>query len=248
MSITRTVAVVLSLACTPAGALAQQPRSAGLSGLARDLTCAPASPAVKPTPSVVVAGGREHRKSLFGTGDALLIRGGTAQGLKPGDEFFVRRIVRDRFTEHEPGTYPISISTAGTVQIVEAQQDFSIAIVVFGCDGIVEGDYLEPYQPVVPPSPLPGARADYAQPGRLILGAERRQTAAPGEFMVIDRGSGQGLQPGQQLTIFRRTADNGPVATVGTATVYSLQPQSSVVRIDSSQDAIYVGDLVAVQR
>jgi len=35
---------------------------------------------------------------------------------------------------------------------------------------------------------------------------------------------------------------------VGAATVYAVQPGSSVVRIDRSMDAVYVGDLVAVHR
>jgi hypothetical protein len=65
---------------------------------------------------------------------------------------------------------------------------------------------------------------------------------------VLDRGSDHGLRQGQQLTIFRRTVADGPIATVGTATVYAVQPASTVVRIDTSVDAVYVGDLVAVHR
>ena len=248
MSLNRTLAVVLALASSAPGLGAQQPATSRLSGLARDLACAPTSPSVKPTPALVVAGGRDLRKTLFGTGDALVIRGGASQGVKAGDEFFVRRIVDDRFNEHEPGVYPLSISTAGTAQIVETQNDFSIAVITYGCDGIIDGDYLEPYQPPVMPSSQAGTTADYASPGRLILGAERRQIGGAGEFMVLDRGSDHGLRLGQQLTIFRRTVPDGPVATVGAATVYAVQPGSSVVRIDSSMDAVYVGDLVAIHR
>jgi hypothetical protein len=246
---TRLVAISFAaVAGSTALAAAQQPQTALLTGLTRDLACAPASPQVKPTPSLIVAAGREPRKTLFGAGDALVIRGGTSQGVKAGDEYFVRRIVDDRFTEHAPGVYPVSITTAGTVQVVEAQTDFSIAVVTYGCDGILEGDYLEPYRPPVAPSNQAGAAPDYAHPGRLILGADRRQIGSPGEFMVLDRGSDHGLRQGQQLTIFRRTVKDGPVANVGTATVYTVNPESSVVRIDSSLDAVYVGDLVAVHR
>ena len=203
---------------------------------------------VRPTPALVVVGGRDLRKSLFGTGDALVIRGGASQGVKAGDEFFVRRVVNDKFIERDPGVYPVSISTAGTAQIVETQNDFSIAVITNGCDGIMDGDYLERYQAPVPPATQAGTNPDYAYPGRLILGAERRQIAGPGEFMVLDRGSDHGVGQGQQLTIFRRTVPDGPIATIGTATVYAMQPESSVVRIDSSVDAVYVGDLVAIHR
>lgn len=247
MSRTRTLAVVLALASGAADLEAQQPASR-LSGLARDFVCASTSPIVKPTPAVVVVGGRDQRKTLFGPGDALVIRGGASQGIKPGDEFFVRRLVNDRFSEHEPGVYPLSIATAGTAQVVETQNDFSIAVVTSGCDGIMDGDYLERYQAPVLPATQVGTTPDYVYPARLILGAERRQIGGPGEFMVLDRGTDHGLRQGQQLTIFRRTAPDGPVATVGTATVYGVQPASSVVRIDRSIDAVYVGDLVAIHR
>jgi hypothetical protein len=247
MSRTRTLAVVLALASGAADLEAQQPASR-LSGLARDFVCASTSPIVKPTPAVVVVGGRDQRKTLFGTGDALVIRGGASLGIKRGDEFFVRRLVNDKFSEHEPGVYPLSIATAGTAQVVETQNDFSIAVVTSGCDGIMDGDYLERYQAPVLPATQIGTTPDYVYPGRLILGAERRQIGGPGEFMVLDRGTDHGLRQGQQLTIFRRTAPDGPVATVGTATVYGVQPASSVVRIDRSIDAVYVGDLVAIHR
>jgi hypothetical protein len=214
----------------------------------RDAACAPASPLVRPPASLTIAGGREAGRTLFGVGDAVIIHGGSAQGLKVGDEFFVRRVVDDRFTEHKPGVYPISISAAGAVQVVETQADVSIAVVTYNCDNITQGDYLERYQRPVIPAAQTGTTPDFAHPGKLILGAERRQMGAPGNFMVVDRGSDHGLRPGQQITIFRRTIDGGPVSTVGAATVYSVQPESSVIRIESSLDALYVGDLVAVHR
>ena len=228
---------------------AQQPEAAVLSGLTRDLACAPASPLVKPTVRLTIAGGREPRKTLFGKGDALVIRGGASQGLKPGDEFYVRRVVDDKFTESSPGVYPISITTAGTVQVIETQADSAIATVTFGCDAIMEGDYLERFQRPMPPASPLGTVPDYAHPGRLILFAERRQIAGEGSFMVLDRGSDHGVRPGQQLTIYRPTIGGaGPVATIATATVYTVEPESSLVRIDKSIDSVYVGDLVAIHR
>ena len=246
----RLAAVMLvALAGGVVPAHAQQPETALLTGLTRDAACAPASPMVRPTSPLTVGAGRESRKTLFGTGEAVVIRGGTSQGVKVGDEYFVRRVVADRFTEHQPGIYPISVHTAGAVQIVEAQADASIAIITYGCDGVEQGDYLERYERPVTPSAQVGTTPDYAHPAKLILGSERRQVGGAGEFMVVDRGSDHGLRPGQQITIFRPTLpEGGPVATIGTATVFSVQPESSIVRIERSIDAVYVGDLVAIHR
>jgi hypothetical protein len=249
MTSTRILAVCLIAAACSTAAAAQQPRTALLSGLTRDLACSVSSPPATPAmPALIVTAGRERGKTLFGTGDAVVIRGGTAQGVKTGDEFFVRRRVQDRFTEPAPGVYSVSISTAGAVQVVEAEAAFSIAVVTYGCEGIEEGDYLERYEPTVAPPAQAGAAPDYTQPGHLVLGSERRQIGSAGDFMVIDRGSDQGLRAGQRLTIFRHTIKDGPVANIGSATVYTVQPASSVVRIEGSLDAVYIGDLVAVHR
>jgi hypothetical protein len=229
-------------------ARAQQPDVALLSGASREVICAPASPLVRPASPLTVIGGRDRAKSLFGVGDAVIIRGGTSQGLKVGDELMARRIVDDKSTETRPGIYPISIHAAGAVQVVEAQTNASVAVVTFSCDNITEGDYLERYERPVLPSAQVGTIPDFAHPGRLVLGPERRQMAAPGNFMVVDRGSDHGLRLGQQITIFRRTVDDGPVLTVGTATVYSVQPESSVIRVERSIDSVNVGDLVAIHR
>lgn len=246
----RACAVFVGLIGLSTGLLqAQQPQASLLNGLTRDLACAPASPLVRPSSTIVVAEGREANKRLFGTGDALVIRGGTAQGLRVGDEYFVRRVVADRYTEPLKGVFPISVHTTGTVQILEAQADVSVAIVTHACDGVIEGDYLEKFEMPTPPSNQTGTTADFARPAHLILGDDRRQIASAGQFMVLDRGSDHGVRPGQKLTIFRTTLKGaGPVATIGAATVYAVQLETSVVKIESSLDAIYVGDLVAIHR
>ena len=246
----RACAILAGIISASAGVLsAQQPQSALLSGLTHDVACAPASPVVRPPTPVVVAEGREAKRRLFGTGDALVIRGGTAQGLRVGAEYFVRRVVADRYTEPLKGVYPISVHTAGAVQILETQAEVSVAIITQSCDGVMEGDYLEKFEMPAIPVNQAGTTADFARPGHLILGDDRRQLASPGHFMVLDRGSDHGVKPGQKLTIFRTTLNGaGPVATIGSATVYTVQPETSVVKIENSLDAVYVGDLVAIHR
>ena len=244
-----TAALLLAVAGGAPRAQQPQPAAVQLSALSRDLLCAPASPLVPPRATIKVAAGREARKTLFGTGDAVVISGGTDQGVKRGEEYFIRRVVADKYTEVRPGVNPISITTVGTLQIVDVHNDASIAVITYGCDGVIEGDYLERFDPAPLPTEERGTTPDFARPGRLILASDRRQIAAIGQFMVLDRGSDHGLRPGQMVTIFRPTiGKEGPVATIGTAKVFVVQPERSVVRIEGSIDAVYVGDLVAIHR
>lgn len=252
-SLTLRVLGVFTLAGTAAsGVYAQAPASSALAGLSREVACAPTVPApsaaASPAP-VTIVGGRELRKTLFATGDAVILGGGTERGIRVGDEYFVRRLVEDRFADTEDNRFPVTVHTAGTVQVVEATSQAAVARVTSGCDGVSQGDYLERFEPVALPVAAVGAAPDFTTPARLMLGAERRQIAGTGEFMLLDRGSADGVQAGQRLTIFRETAGGaGPVTTVGTAQVYVVGARTATVRIENSVDAVYVGDLVALHR
>jgi len=242
-------ALSVSLAAqTPAPPAAPSQR-----GVVPDITtpigCAPQSASIMPAATIRVRPGQEANRYLYATNDAIVLTGGSAQGLAVGQEYFVRRVVADRFTVPlSDGTSPISIHTAGWIKVVDVQATAAIAVVTHACDGIMEGDYIEPFTPPAKPTPASTqGTPDYANPAHLILGDERRQAGGQGSLMVIDRGSDHGLKAGQRLTIYRN-ASGGTIFRVGDAAVVTVHPDSSLVRILSSHDAVYVGDLVAIHR
>ena len=218
---------------------------------AAEAACAARAVGPPPDTSIRVGAGRERGKALFGANDALVITAGTARGLKVGQEYFVRRIVPDRFVRPgSDGDRTASIHTAGWIRIVDAQSDSAIATVTRLCDGIQLGDYLEPFEkPVLPAASATPGEPDFANPGHLVMGDERRQMAAQGDLMILDRGSDHGLRGGQRLTIFRPTAGGtGPIARIAEATAVQVSPETTVIRIDKTTDAVFVGDLVAIHR
>ncbi len=248
------VLLAATFAVAAAGLHAQAPASAALAGLHREVACAPAAPAAaapgaRAGDPVTIVGGREMRKALFAPGDMVILGAGTAQGLRSGDEYFVRRLVEDRFADPDGGQFPSTVHTAGALQVVEVREGSAVARVTYGCDGISVGDYIERFEPVPLPASTVGTTPDFTNPARLMLGAERRRIAGAGEFMLLDRGSEDGVQAGQGLTIFRETAGGaGAVTSVGTGQVYLVGGRTATVRIESSVDAVYVGDLVALHR
>ena len=230
------------------GIVAQQ-LVAGGSSIAEQIACAPMSLAAPPASSLRVTGGQVHGRIMFGPGEPLVVNAGTANGLKPGQVYFVRRYISDRFTPVAPDFTPHSIHTAGWITIVDARDTMAVAKVTHACDGILEGDYLEPYADPVVPAPAPEARPDFEHPARIVMADERRQAGYPGLMMLLNRGSDHGVRPGQAITLFRDTlGGGGPVLTLGSATVLRVFGQTSVVRIDTSNDAVFVGDLAAIHR
>ncbi len=230
--------------------------------------CAPGAVLIAPAMAMRVIGSYERGRLMFGPNDPLIIGAGTNQGLRAGQEYLVRRIVHDQFTPMTAASVLMSIHTAGWVRILEARDDMSIATVTRACDGVLTGDYLEAASPEdgAAPATLAAGEPDYAHPARLVLADERRQMGVPGTMMLIDRGGDDSVRAGQKLTVFRQSmvstdpqgnmygttsgkhSKAGPVLNVGEATVLNVRPKTSLVRIDSARDVIYIGDLVALHR
>ena len=215
--------------------------------------CGPRASTAKPEQKIIIAAGSERVKTSYGPSETVVLNAGTSQGVKPGQRFLVRRVIDDQFAEQAIGSKSFSIHTAGWVTILDAQADAAVAQITEACDTVLIGDYLEPFViPSGPPSPPPVViQADYARPARVILGDERRQLGGEGVVMVLDRGSDHGIRVGQPLTIFRYTLpgrNSGPIATLAEAVVIEVHPETSLMRIARSREAVEVGDLVAIHR
>jgi hypothetical protein len=228
---------------SPARAAAPKP------DLLEQISCAPMGLPLPPLAGMRVLGGYVHGRIMFGPGDAVILSAGTSQGVQKGQQYFVRRPVRDASKVQPKIGALYGVHTAGWLTVVDAKDTMAVATVTHACDSVLEGDYLEPYVNAVLPSPALPGKPDYEHPGRIVMADERRQTGYPGLVMLMNRGSEDGVRAGQTLTIYRETLNGqGPIIDVGRATVLSASPQSSVVRVDSSHEAVYLGDLVAIHR
>jgi hypothetical protein len=247
------VAVVLAVAALgPAIAYAQvrAVRPPVVRDFASEVGCGVSVAAAQPASSIRIAPGTQQDKHGFAPGDPVILDAGSTKGLKVGQEYFVRRTIPDPFTEvRSDGMPSLTVHTAGWVRLVEVLPESAIATITHACDAMEMGDYLEPFEmPVVPPQATAG-EPDFSNPGRVVLGDDRRQTAAPGDMVVLDRGSDHGVRPGQRLTFFRRTfSKGGPNLKIGQGTAMSVSPDTTIVRVDTSTSAVFVGDFVALHR
>jgi hypothetical protein len=225
-------------------------RPAASASIPLEQLCGPHAELTRPAMKMRVAAGSERVKTSYGPSELLVINAGSAQGVRAGQRFLVRRVVDDQFAVAAIGEKSYSIHTAGWVTIVDTLEDTSVAVISEACDAVLIDDYLEPF--VVPdPAPAPPvvSQPDYARPARVILGDERRQLGGEGTIMVMDRGSDHGLRIGQPLTVFRQTLEGrGPNQILGDAVVVEVHPETSLIRILRSREAIEVTDLVAIHR
>ena len=219
---------------------------------AEELACAPRRAAGGPLSPLTLVGSQEgYLKNLLGPGDSIVIGAGPDQGLAVGQQYFVRRTFMPRYSDRSDPRASLGLKTAGWIRIVATQRLAAVATVVHACAGFQLGDHLDPFEvpPLVPPlgpSSDPGTAMDSAT---VLFGTDGASIIATSEFLVIDRGTNQGMRLGQRLTIFREGAGpTGPVTEIAEVAIVLLSPDWATVQVLRMRDIIYAGDLVAVQR
>ena len=166
------------------------------------LACAPLAATSTPKATLRISGGQDtYPRLTFSQGDFVTLNAGSNQGMKVGQEFFVRRLLAPRgiaISARNPGT----TQTAGWIRVYAVDEDMALATITHGCDGMQVGDYLEP---LALPAPLK-ANAAEGKPersyARVVMGNERRTEFGAGDFLVIDRGSSQGITAGAHFVIY----------------------------------------------
>jgi hypothetical protein len=210
----------------------------------RDSICGPARLGARAESLGTVRSRRYASNELYSKGDELIIDGGTRSGLQVGRNAVVRRTYR---IEWEPHT-EIGEHTSGLVQIVSADEETSVAVVIYACDEIVIGDRLASFSPVPRRAPGPTGTPDFKYAARILFPDLGQLVGAPGRLMVIDRGASTGVRVGQRVTLFRREAGGRAPAVVGAAIVVAVRTDSATIRLERVTDAVVFGDWAALER
>lgn len=196
----------------------------------------------------VVSHRDDPRRQLLAPGDPIRIDMRDSQTLTAGQHFVIRRRFQtgDRNAVRQLQTF--GEQAMGLIQITDVSERSASALIVYSCGEILGGDSVEPY--VAQPASFTVAAGSprFDEPARIAFGEHDRTAGAAGQMMVIDRGMMQGVQRGQQVTIFRSPNADGPRVIIGTGIIVAVRPDSSTIRIDQATNAVMVGDLVALHR
>jgi hypothetical protein len=206
--------------------------------------CRPARPGASASPVGTIKAHRyAYGRELYAKGDELVITGGTNNGLEVGRNLIVLRYFR---ANSKSAAFPeMGEHTAGLVQIIAATESSARAVVVHACNELRPGDLLAAFTPeYVEPTDESG-EPSYEDAARILHADAGQLVGAPRRMLVIDRGSAQGIQRGNRLTLFRVDTRR---TVLGEAVVVSVRPNSSTIRVVSATDAIEFGDWAAPQR
>jgi hypothetical protein len=216
------------------------------------LACAPAPAAEPPAEAPRLLGAQDTLlHTLLAPQDLLVVGGGTQAGLQLGQQFFIRR-PPSAYTGRPGGAYmgrasgPTASTTAGWLRIVALNETTAIGTVEHVCGAIFRGDVLVPFEaPSVAADSDDDAAGelDFTSLARVLAAPENHVSAAPGEYVVIDRGRDHGIEAGARLAIYRDLRAPGmPLAALGEAIVMSSGTSAAVIRITRARDAVLTGD------
>ena len=189
-------------------------------------------------------------RALFGDRDLLVIDGGTSQGVLLGQQFFVRR--QNQFGASD-SSHARDSRTLGWIRVVAVNESTAIAAVDHICSGMMKTDYLEPFTAPALPAGADwdevSGEPDFTSLGRVVAGNEERTSGGAGDFMLIDRGTDQGVTPGSRFAVYRDVGVAGlPLASVGEAIVITTNATIALTRITRARDAIFTGDYVVPRK
>jgi hypothetical protein len=207
--------------------------------------------------SSVIGGQNSAEQTDFTDGDLLYIDAGHDRGIKPGDEFWLVTAGDDVIHPMTNASMGRFYQYRGRVTVVCIEGRTATVRVTMACTDIPMGSFLKPYEPVPIPlgRRLPAAVAcDPASgkvTGRIVYSRDGVIANGADSNVLIDLGIASGIQPGDQLTIFRYAtgADYG-IRPQGSYWVYT-QPEAGaeVPRTYLGDLAVlYVGDRWAMAR
>jgi hypothetical protein len=254
MRLGRSVAALLACGCVTAAPIAAQ-RGPAPAGLQMDprviaLACAPSVVYEAPLASLQVTGGQDSFvRRVFVEGDLVTINAGTDNGIEVGQEFYTRRVLlesRRSASRANPGV----LRTTGWIRIYAVDKTMSLATITQSCETIDVGDYLEPFAlPAVPATDAerhPAQRDNY---GRILIGADRRESFGKDDFIVVDRGSEHGVTPGARFVIYRdKEVAQNFLFDLGEAVAVDVRSDTSTLRVTVARDGLTAGDYVALRK
>lgn len=249
------LATTLLVAAAPVGAQrAPASPSVNLPANVLTLACAPTLAYEAPTAATRITGGQDAAvRRIHATGDLVVVNAGAEDGMKVGQEFFVRRVssIGQRTISRER---PATVQTAGWIKIYAVDPEMSLATVSYACDTIEINDFLEPFVlPQVPVASTVGSKPEKDNYGRVLTGTDRRRSFGKGDFFVLDRGSDQGVKPGSQFVVFRNKHERNVqqpdvfLYELGEAIAVDVKKDRSTLQVTLSRDAFAEGDLVAMR-
>lgn len=193
-----------------------------------------------------------QNRQMVGEDDIVYIDLGKAHGAGIGDRFSI-------FKKMDAISHPVTniilgnkVIPLGTLQVSEAEDKVSKAIITKSYMEIGAGAFITPYRERKKEVPLKAADRDLS--GYIVETKTGNAALAAGDVAYLDLGSSNGVEPGNMLYIVRDVTpdrkflevpvDRLPREVIGALVIVETGKNTSTALIVKSIDTVYRGDKV----
>ena len=220
----------------------------------------------------VLGGGDDDFHSVvrqFVQGESIFIAQRSPGNIAVGAEYSVIRPAKDLFeTMHYQGEawdlrkLGNPYADIAQIKVTHVTPKGVVAKVTFGCEAVMPGDTLVPFQPRTIPEYSVSRPLDHFAPldytkerGRIAASHNNYGYLGDGTVVYLNLGASE-VQPGKRFRIYKvlspekagtLSKQRTPPETIGEAVVLSVQPKSSVAIVVSSYREVSSGDYVEAE-
>lgn len=162
--------------------------------------------------AIQISGKRNPSETILADGEEIFLDGGSSKGLKVGDRLVVQRLAKagvyhpqDSLQKHNLGDI---VRQVGVIRVTQVDSSSAIAVIEKALDAVEVGQSAVRY--TEPANLQTKLRLDVADPvqvqkpaATVLYVGDQRSISGPGEMLVIDKGSKDGLTVGQVLIAYR---------------------------------------------
>lgn len=211
--------------------------------------------ASQPIPSLGSIVGSQDETWNMTEGDLVYIKLAPGMRVKAGDQFYLASLGREVIHPITKKRLGHQLKIPGVIVVLDGNGQTVPARIEKSFFQVRYGDTL-----ISPPSSLPAAmpiRLSESIQGTLVASPEGEENLTEGLAVYIDRGSQDGVIPGDFFTIYHtpyytaEAKENGgklPQLKVGEGVVVFVNAETSTLLITKSSQQLYIGDTIVSGR
>ena len=207
---------------------------------------------------ILISGSEDKFVTAFSEGDVLYLNKGMNRGIQAGEEYSVRRRLRNVF-DHETGRKFIgtAVDQIGRVRVVAVQEMNATVVALQSCQELQIGDFLVPYEqepiPLITELPVANRWEEFSSEGSatIIYAEDNLLSFGKGHLTSIDMGIDQNVAPGDLFIIFRPNPNNNarqgvmlPDIYLGHGVALKTNSRFSILKVIDVHTNLMVGDKV----
>jgi hypothetical protein len=194
----------------------------------------------------LIVGPQEKGKTTLGYDDIVFVKVGSQETVNVGDKFLIYTplgMVRHPRTGERAGRL---IRGLGILQITakDPSADVLTARITLSFDSVGTGSLLTPYQEPVLIYQSNEKRAKDIS-GYILEVTDRRSISGQTDYVYLDKGSMDGVDPGDRFTVYAEPEKRGyPRKVIGEVQVFLVKERTSTAVVRKNTDTLAKGDAV----